>query len=53
MGAQAAAGRQHLFSVTSLNDGELRQYDGTLHEVWGVLQRDVAHARAPPLGVPL
>jgi len=33
----------YLFSVTSLNDGELRQYDGTLHEVWGVLQRDVAH----------
>eukprot|EP00668_Euglena_longa_P004519 GGOE01005284.1.p2 GENE.GGOE01005284.1~~GGOE01005284.1.p2 ORF type:complete len:329 (-),score=94.08 GGOE01005284.1:290-1207(-) len=33
----------YLFSVTSLNDGEMRQYDGTLNEIWKVMLSDVRH----------
>lgn len=38
---------RHMFSVTSLNDGEMRQYDGTLNEIW----RTMLH-RAPLLNAP-
>jgi len=31
----------YMFALTSLNDGELRQYDGTLNEIWKVLLADV------------
>ena len=33
----------YMFALTSLNDGELRQYDGTLNEIWKVRPRP-----APP-----
>eukprot|EP00667_Euglena_gracilis_P017190 EG_transcript_18082 len=33
----------YMFSVTSLNDGEMRQYDGTLNEIWRTMLADVRH----------